>query len=328
MNRKIDSCRDSSGCVDLEKLEEYKEKGEVVGGSYTKAWYNIDGTRFLYKQYENDLLAFGEVLYSEASRQANVNCARYDFCKLGEQKGVVTYDFLSKDEAYYTMLELCSEFSNNKFSLEEIQKDRELLAIYNSRYNNLESIKELLVELFELNLDDREKVEIELVKMFCLDTLFWHSDRNLWNHGVIVNEVSDKMRLAPIHDNSHVLWLENDKEYLKDVITALIGNGKIEGFNSNCSFGVSDENGSIDQLVKFYGKSNDKIRKVIENIICRFDVSIVDDINKRHQIDDVSLLWIKALLKYRQNSILKGLESVKINASEAMMPNFSFNKRK
>lgn len=330
MNRKIENSRNDNGCIDLAKLEEYKEPGEFISGTYTKNWYNVEGTRFLYKQYDNELLCFGEVLYSEAAKQANVECAVYDFCELNGSKGVITYDFLKDDEAYYTTLELTSQFTDTKFTLQEIQSNRELLAIHNSKYNNLESIKELLENLFHVSEVEKIKIQKELVKMFCLDTLFWHSDRNLWNHGVIVDEVTDKMRLAPIHDNSHVLRLEKGKHYISSTIMSLIGNERIEGLEGTSTFDViTGESNSINQLIRFYSDSNSDVRDEIENIINSINVNqLVDGVNSRYPIDDVTLLWIKAILNYRQNSILKGIESVKININEAKMPNFSFNKRK
>lgn len=330
MNKRIENSRDSKGCINLAKLEEYKEKGEVVGGSYTKAWYNVNGERFLYKQYNNVLLAFGEVLYYEASKQTNVNCAKYDFCKERENIGVITYDFLNKNEAYYSCLELTSEFSDSNFSLEEIRRNKDLLSLYNSKYNNLETTKEMLFNLFNVSSEEKREIHRELVKMFCLDTLFWHSDRNLWNYGVIVNEVSDKMRLAPIHDNSHVLKLEKGKEYIKEAIVSLISNEKVGEMNSGYSFSLMDgESNSLEQLIKYYSLADEDTKIVIESIICEIDISkAVDSVNKRYEIDEVSLLWVKAMLNYRQNCILKGIESVKISNSEAMSPNFSFNKRK
>ncbi len=330
MNRKIENCRDFNGCIDLSKLEGYKEKGEVVNGSYTKAWYNVDGTRFLHKQYSSILLAFGEVLYSKVAKSIGVNCASYDFAELYGEPGVITYDFLKKDEAYYTTLELTSEFTDSKFSLAEIQKNKDLLAMHNSKYNNLKSIKELLENLFHISDDEKKQIQIELVKMFCLDALFLHSDRNLWNHGVIVDELTDKMRLAPIHDNSHVLRLENGKEYIKNAISRLISNEKIEDFENSSTFNVVDgcEN-LLDQLIRFYVEADDDVRAIIEDIYYNVNVQkCVEEVNNVCKIDDVSLLWIKAMLNYRQNSILKVIESVKISDDEAKMPNISLNKRK
>lgn len=330
MNRKIENCRDFNGYIDLSKLEEYKEKGEVVSGSYTKKWYNVDGIRFLHKQYDSVLLAFGEVLYSKVAKSIEINCASYDFAQLQGKPGVITYDFLKKDETYYTTLELTSEFTNSKFSLDEIQKNKDLLIMHNNKYNNLDSVRGLLENLFHISDEEKKQVQIELIKMFCLDTLFLHNDRNLWNYGVIVDELTDKMRLAPIHDNSHVLGLEKGKEYIKDAISRLIGNEKIEDFESNSNFNViCGCDNSLDQLIEFYTIADEKIKELIENIYSSIDVKrCIDEVSGVCKIDDVSLLWIKAMLNYRQNSILKVIESVKINDDMAMMPNANFKKRK
>lgn len=330
MNRKIESCKDFNGYIDLSKLEEYKEKGEVVSGSYTKSWYNVDGVRFLHKQYDSVLLAFGEVLYSKVAKSVGVNSASYDFAQLQGKPGVITYDFLKKDEAYYTTLELTSEFTDSKFSLGEIQKNKELLVMHNKKYNNLDSIKELLENLFHINNEEKKQIQIDLVKMFCLDALFLHSDRNLWNHGVIVDELTDKMRLAPIHDNSHVLGLEKGEEYIKNAISRLIGNEKIEDLESSSSFSIMDGcDNLLDQLINFYVASDEKMKKIIERIYSSVDIQrCVDEVNSVCKIDDVSLLWVKAMLNYRQNSILKVIESAKIDDDMARMPNVNFKKRK
>jgi len=329
--KKIESFRNKNGYINLNNLENYREKGEVVEGSNAKAWFNVEGIRFLFKEYTSPLIAFGEVLYSKVGNSVGMNCAEYDFAEYNGKIGTISYDFLNEDEVYYNCLELTTQFTDTNFSLKELRKDRDLLVLHNNKYNNLISIKNLLYDLFNVSEEDKRKLEIDLIKMFCLDTIFWHRDRNLWNYGIIIDESSDRMKFASIHDNSCVLCLEKGKEYIENTIVKLINGGKLDNPNdTSSSFNVIfEEDNSIHQLIKFYSDSEENIRKIIENIVYNIDVEkVVEEINGVCEISEIPLLWVKAVLNYRKITILNELENVKIISEEAQKPNVTFSKRK
>lgn len=326
---KIENCRNKDGYINLNVLDNYREKGEIVEGSNAKTWFNVEGCRFLFKQYDSALPAFGEVLYSKIGNNAGVNCAVYDFALYNGKIGTISYDFLKENEVYYNCLELTTQFSDTKFSYEEIRNNRDLLILHNNKYNNLSSIQNLLNDLFNVSDVYKKKMEIELIKMFCLDTVFWHRDRNLWNYGIIINEETDSMKFSPCHDNSYVLCLEKGKEYIEEVIAKLICGGKIDNPDENTSsFNIIfGEDNSIEQLAKFYEVSDKK--QLIEDLIKNIEVdSVVEEVNKVCKIDDVSILWVKAILNYRKNMVLREFENLKSVKDVALKPNVNFSKRK
>ena len=328
--RKIENCRDSNGYINLNKLESYREKGEVVEGKNAKCWYNVDGCRFLFKEYKDILPAFGEVLYSKVAALCNVSCAEYDFAIYNGKIGTISYDFLSEDKVYYNCFELTTKFLDVKFSLEDIKNNKELLIMHNNKYNNLIAIRELLNNLFGTSDKEKREIEIELIKRFCLDTVFLHRDRNLWNYGTIVDERTDTMGLAPSHDNSYVLCLEKGEKYIEEVIVSLINGKTLGGLDKlEVMRNVDLDDDSMIQLVKFYHDSGTEDREIIDKLISDIDVeNTVQDLCEVCEIGDVSKLWIKALLNYRKFTILNGLENVKINDNKANRPNFTFSKRK
>ena len=328
---KIERCRNKLGFIDLNKLKNYREKGTVVEGSNAKVWFNVDGERFLFKEYNSVLPCFGEVLYYRAAKAAGIKCAEYDFAVLGDKVGTISYDFLKENETYYNFLELTSQFGDSSFDLENISTNKDLLILQNNKYNNLNSIKDLLSQLFHVSVDSKKRIEMGLIEMFCLDALFWHQDRTLWNYGAIVNEETDDMRLSDIHDNSYVLCLNRGEEYIEEAITNIINDGLLDTPRRKVSsFELYlDGDDSIEQLIEFYSNSDEDIRMRIDNV---FKSINVDDLVKSTledcKIGDVAALWVKAVLKYRGKTILKGLESVKINDDEAVLPNVVFSKRK
>lgn len=325
--KKIESFRNKEGYINLNGLEKYKEKGEIVEGSSAKCWYNIEGTRFLFKQYHSSLSAFGEVLYYNVAKSCGVDCAEYDFAVCNGEVGTISYDFLSDNKVYYNCLELTTQFTDTKFSIDDFKSNRDLLIIHNNTYNNMQSIIGLLVSLFDVEEKEKRKIELNLVKMFCLDTIFWHKDRNLWNYGAIVDEANDTMSLAPVHDNSYVLYLHKGEKYIEDMIVSIINGETLENL-SYFDVGV-DKDDSINQLVKFYASSDSETQEVIEELIKKINVDEeIKKLNNVCKIGDVAKLWIKAVLNYRQIAVLKGLESVKMDAERASKPNVVFNKRK
>lgn len=330
--KKIEACRNEAGYINLNNLNRYREKGEIVEGSNAKTWFNVEGVRILFKEYSSVLPAFGEVLYYKVARECGVNCAEYDFAEYNGKRGTISYDFLGKDRFYYNFLELTTQFSDTKFTYEERVKNRELLVLHNNKYNNLSSIKVVLGEIFNISEEEKKKIELELVKMICLDTVFWHRDRNLWNYGVVVDESTDTMALAAVHDNSYVLCLEKGEEYIEKMIVALINGGRLgDIYTENSTFNITfDDDMSMQQLIDFYENSDLIIRETIEDVINRIDVEgTATELCKSNKIGDVPALWIKAVLNYRKNTILKGLENVKIKDEVAHKPNnITFSKRK
>lgn len=325
---KIEELRNKEGYINLDKLESFIEKGEIVEGSNAKQWFNFEGVRFLFKEYDSVLPAFGEVLYSRIADSCGVDCAEYDFATYKGAIGTISYDFLGEEKAYYNFLELTTQFMDTKFTLEEIKNNRDLLVLHNNKYNNLFAIKNLLEEIFN-DPDEKERVEVELIKQFCLDVVFWHKDRRLWNYGVVVDECSDAMFLAPSHDNSHVLCLEKGKEYIESVIYDLINGESINDVVGEYSMFDEKKDDSIAQLLNFYEGSDKNVRKEIENVISNINIEEVEKLRLTCQIGDIELLWIKAVLNYRKSSILNGIENAKIVEEDVpKKPNITFSKRK
>ena len=328
--RKIENSRDGEGFISLDKLKHYIEKGAIVEGTNAKKWFNVNGERFVFKEYDGILPCFGEVLYYEAAKMCGVDCAEYDFAKYEGNVGTISYDFLNNDEVYYNFLELTSQFGDTNFDLDNIASNHDLLIIQNNRYNNLNSIRDLLGKLFHVSREEKKVMNTKLIEMFTLDTLFWHCDRTLWNYGVAINEESDDVRFAQLHDNSYVLCLHKGEQYIEDAIVDFI-NGGVMGSAKGAfeSFAIFDGDDSIEQLISFYSNSNEETRKIIDDIISKIDVDeLVEKVQKRCKIRDIPLLWIKAVLNFRKKTISRGIESVKINDDEAQMPNVTFSKRK
>ncbi len=328
--RKIESTKNNTGFVNVNRLTNYREKGVVVEGSNAKAWFNVNGVRFLYKEYDDVLPCFGEVLYYRAAKMCDIDCAEYDFATLNGKFGTISYDFLRENEAYYNCLELTTQFGESSFDLENIATNHELLIIQNNKYNNLSSIRSLLGRLFHASSEQKRDIEINLIKMYVLDTLFWHLDRTLWNYGVIINEETDEVRFAPIHDNSYVLSLNKGEKFIEEAIVEFINGGVMRTERSASSFNLMfDGDNSIDQLISFYENCDENMRKEITDIIDKMDVdTLVKSTMEDCQIGDVPALWVKAILNFRKKTILRGLESVRISDEGAQLPNITFSRRK
>ena len=159
MGRKVENFRNKQGFIDLNKLKRFRENGVVVEGSNAKCWFNFGGERFLFKEYDNLLSVFGEVLYYRIARECGVDCAQYDFALFDGKKGTISFDFLKKNETYYSFLELTSEFGENNLDLEDITTNRELLVMQNNKYNNLISIKSLINRLFRIPMEQKKEIE-------------------------------------------------------------------------------------------------------------------------------------------------------------------------
>ena len=90
-----------------------------------------------------------------------------------------------------------------------------------------------------------------------------------------------------------------------------------------------DEDNCLEQLKNFYNASDEKVRKVIEDVVRSIDVDVaIKESLKICKIGEIETLWVKAMLNYRKISILKCIESAKIDIDVAQKPNVVFSKRR
>lgn len=162
--------------------------------------------QIMYKEKKNGSLEdFAEVFCYQFLKKLDITTAEYYFASYKSINGVVTKNFINKEEifidgthlidTYLTYLETKKiEFNIN------INHNIELI----TKYNNIEDLTNIF-EIFSLvNNMNFNLIINQLKETFAIDLLFLQSDRNSNNWGILFNQKDGRIRFAPLYDNSNI----------------------------------------------------------------------------------------------------------------------------
>ena len=309
---KILKKRNMYGQIEMDRFERAKET-TLVYGSNAKCWFGFDDGRVLFKSYENELEAYGEVLYSKVAKNHGINCASYDFAKYNNEEGTISYDVgYGEDVVAIDGLTLVTRYNNQQLPAIITKKSNsiEVIAMLNRKYNNYEELTKLFEARYPENV---ESLQEELIKIFVLDVLFDHVDKNLWNIMVVTDLYGNNPHMVSI-DSSHVACLYRGKEDIRQAIASLLssdGTITIEDYLQGGVYGYDvdvkerDYNPCKD-LIEFYYGSDDAQREAIAKLVKEIDVtSAMEEIRKIRKIDPIVETWINAVVNSRRSFLLK-----------------------
>lgn len=322
------------GYLDLNQFLQLKENSYVYG-SNARFWLRFNDGRVLFKSYENDLEAYGEVLYSSIASGHDVNCPTYDFatCDVGKdvEYGTISFDLgYGDDKIAIDGLTLFARYGND--SIPDILKNRtdnlEVVKMFNKKYNNYAEFTKLFERRYP---DDVKTLQKELIRMFTLDVLLDNVDKNLWNIIIVTDEYGNNPHLYSI-DSSHIACLYRGKEFIKNTISALLtsdGSVTIGDYLSGGCYGydvdVKDKDyDPCKDLLEFYRNSDEETREEISSLIKSIDINEeIEKVNRIHPMDSRVNDWIAAVFNSRKAFLLKKFYHINDNyKGEAKKKNF------
>lgn len=304
--------RNNLGLIELDSFEKNKENG-LVYGSNAKCWFKFDDGRVLFKEYDNDLEAFGEVLYSKVASIYDISCAKYDFASYKGKSGTISYDVACCDNKIaIDGLTLFSRYNPDHLpkSIKNNTNNIEIMSMFNKKYNNYQE----LTKVFETRYpEDVKRLQKELIEMFILDVLFDHVDKNLWNILLVSDEYGNDPHLVSI-DSSHIACLYRGKEYIKNAVNSLLtsdGNITIEDYLRGGVYGydvdVKDRNyNPAKDLIEFYYNCDEIQREEIASFVKKIEIDeILESLSKSYNVDPIVVTWINAVFNSRKSFLLK-----------------------
>lgn len=304
--------RNNFGIIELDSFDKNKENG-LVYGSNAKCWFKFDDGRVLFKEYDNELEAFGEVLYSKIADEYGISCAKYDFATYKNGRGTLTYDVAYSDNKIaIDGLTLFSRYNQDHLpkSIKNNTDNIEIMSMFNKKYNNYQELTKVFESRYP---DDVKRLQHELIEMFILDVLLDHVDKNLWNILLVSDEYGNNPHLVSI-DSSHIACLYRGKDYIKNAINALLssdGTITIEDYLRGGVYGydvdVKDRNyNPAKDLIEFYYNCDDNQREDIAGFVKRIEIEdILEKMGKTCNIDPIIVTWINAVFNSRKTFLLK-----------------------
>lgn len=215
-------------------------------GIRVKEWRKIGEKEalILYNELQNkkicsdpidELADLFEKLGYEIAKLLGVNCAEIHLGKANEKKCCISFNFLRKSEKFY---------NGDAILPEDTAIDE-----YISSYEECEILFSRIFNTFEeLNSRNCHDMKEDFLKMVLFDFLLGNSDRDNRNWGVILNKKTEKYRMAPIFDNTHLF---RESREVKDY----------------CDYNIKDYDALIDYVIdNYFHETKDFIKNMEQKI--------------------------------------------------------------
>ena len=233
----------------------------------------------------------------------------------------------------------CKDFKNkneNLFDFHSIKNSYTINDLFNEEFsssskNDWQPLEEI-ENIFKTNIAFKEvpKLKERFWDMFVVDALIGNHDRNNGNWGILVNNETSEMKIAPIYDNGAAFGNKLDDEKI-DKLLKDENKFKQNVYESRISaFSLNDKN--INPLKYIESLENKDLNEAIFRIVPKIDLKkierIIDEIpNEYNNIKVISNLqkeYYKKTLNFRYEKVLeptfkKILEIEKDNGSATQM---------
>lgn len=313
----LEELRNDEGFIDLDKInnivinEYIGDKKIKIVGRRPKYWITLEDINILFKETTaNSYEDYAHLFYSEFANQCGVEHAEYDRAIFRGRKGVITPNFLKKDE----------KLISGKVLLESAQQIYMENNMEKTPANSVEDAMDALT-LFNFDIKLVREAITQLIKLDILDGVLLETDRNSTNWGIITR--SSDVRIAPIYDGSNMCGLNRSISDINSKITSIRDLGTLQSliFNSKRSFFLNKK--TMEQ--PFLQEAQYICQKypfIIENFIPKIFALNVDLAQKnieekiKSEIPYAVILWISKIIKYNLENLEYACGSVQPTISE------------
>ena len=201
----------------------------------------------------------------------------------------------------------CEDFTGNGFRLVEFQNLKNSYPETPSSSNGRNTALDEIMEVIEKHSDIKKEKEVlkeYFWDMFIIDGLIGNYDRHNGNWGILVNDITGKIKIAPVYDCGSCLYAQLTDEQIERVL-----NNKVEMneriYNKPTS--TITENGKRINYYEFISSlKNNDCNEALKRVLPKIDMKKIEkEIDDMPIISDVRKKFYKALLKERYEIILK-----------------------
>lgn len=271
-------------------------------GKDALCWIIYDNEKYLFKPLEEaDYNVWGELLSEEIAKFLNIPCAEYRVATLGDQKGIISKNFLKKEDTLVIGSEIYQNFFNeihyhkNGYNIPSylLELEQSPKKNYAFRYlNNLEQTWIILNNSSIIDKKDVPNIVNALTKMLLFDLITLQCDRHPNNWGII--KTNSACHLSPLYDNSLSFGLgypfmdRRIENFRSEIMNSKILKDKDRVYSfvyqSSPSFTLIEEQNinikkksSIPKiLLDFFNKSDEKTKQWIIDTLSSFKENTIE----------------------------------------------------
>ncbi len=306
--------------IDLKNVKTTKRSTKIsnIGVStskYGNVWFNLPNGKALFKTYNSyredikNYRMINELVCCILAKQVGINCAKYQPAHIKEDKGLISYNILNKDEKLIN----CEQVLRKGFYREP------------TLFNIADALEYYENAGYKVN---KKQIILDLYKMIIFDALTMQTDRNTYNIHFIVDKQAN-LKVAPLMDNEFAFFGEffyPDKETYDMTKDDFLIQYAVDGkYLTIEKFGIFKKFDYLDNLkdIVIYAKKNKAMKDIFVNIIS--NINIDNAINELHKygikvdknysnymkkIIDINIDIFKDVSKNITNSDIKDCENI------------------
>ncbi|MBR3003366.1 MAG: HipA domain-containing protein [Clostridia bacterium] len=291
----------------MEKILDFTNSKQIInkyGGADTKKTI-IYNNKFYLLKFPGVANQNKEISYSNNVFSEYLGCHIFNIIGIKAQNTILgTYQ---QENGTKKIVCACEDFTGNGFRLVEFQNLKNSFFETSSSSNGRDtSLKEIL-EVIENHTDLANKNQIlkrHFWDMFIVDALIGNYDRHNGNWGILVNDNTEEIELAPIYDCGSCLCSQLTDEQMEKILKNPVEiNNRI--YNKPTST-ITENDKRINYYEYIASLKNEDCNKAILRIEPCIDINkIEEEINKMPIISDIRKQFYKTLIKGRHDVIIK-----------------------
>lgn len=290
----------------MEGIIDFTDSKQIInkyGGADTKKTIIYNGKYYLLK-FPNNAKQNQEASYSNNIYSEYLGCHIFNSIGILAQKTFL--GIYKQQDGKVKNVCACEDFTGKDFRLVEFQNLKnsfpETPSSSNGRTTELNEILEVIEN--HMDITDNEELKKQFWDIFIIDALIGNYDRHNGNWGILVNDNTQEVKMAPVYDCGSCLCSQLTDEQMKEILKSKTElNNRI--YNKPNST-ITENNKRINYYEFISALKNNDCNEALKRIIEKIDMNKIEqEIDNMPIISDIRKEFYKTLLKGRYEIILK-----------------------
>lgn len=296
----------SEGGNSMEKIIDFSNSKQIInkyGGADTKKTI-IYNNKFYLLKFPNNANQNKEASYSNNIFSEYLGCHIFNLIGIKAQNTILgTY---KQENGIVKNVCACEDFTGEGWRLVEFQNLKnsfpETSSSSNGRNTSLSEILDVINN--HTDIDDKQSLKEHFWNMFIVDGLIGNYDRHNGNWGVLVNDETQEIKIAPIYDCGSCLFSQLTDEQMSKI---LMNQSEINNRVYNRPTSTITENSKRINYYDFISSlKDDDCNEALKRIMTQIDmIKIEQEIDSMLIISDIRRKFYKIMINERYEKILK-----------------------
>ena len=290
----------------MQDIIDFTDTKQIInkyGGADTKKTIIYNGKFYLLK-FPNGAKQNREASYSNNIFSEYLGCHIFNSIGISAQNTIL--GIYKQENGAIKNVCACEDFTNSDWRLVEFQNLKNSFPETPSSSNGQNTSIEEILDVIENHKDisDNEYLKQHFWEVFIVDSLIGNYDRHNGNWGILVNDRTEEVKMAPVYDCGSCLYSQLTDEQMEEILK---NQTEINNRIYNKPTSAITENGKrINYYDYIYSLKNPDCNEALKRLIGKIDMEkIKEEIDEMPIISDIRKEFYKVMLEKRFKEILE-----------------------